>query len=147
MAQLIYKTQFNSLPIERKFKKLVNDPVTRRGINQIIVNMSERYVPVDTGALRKSVQFGPSQIKWTAPYARYLYYGEVYGPNIPIIVFNTVLGFWSPKKKYPTGRDMKYHSPGTGSRWVERMMRNRRQGFKTELTKYMKQRAKEINKQ
>lgn len=73
------------------------------------------YVPMATGTLSQqtAITAGQSwgQIEHTAPYARYVYYGEVYGPNYPIFQAGQIVGWYSPrgKPKRPTGRKMQYN--------------------------------------
>lgn len=57
-----------------------------------------------------------------------MYYGEVYGPNIPIFDDDTGVptGFWSPpgQRKHPTGRQLQYktdRNPLAGAFPIERM--------------------------
>ena len=69
---------------------------------------------------------GSGELRYLSPYARYLYYGEVYGPNIPIYEGEQLVGFFSPKgkKKHPTGRALIYDTsrhPLAGKKWFERM--------------------------
>ena len=86
-------------------------------------------VPFDTGYLvRSAIQasaIGQGLIVYATPYARYLYYGEIYGPNIPIFEGGELAGFCSPKgkKKHPTGRPLSYRgAPERGAYWFERAM-------------------------
>lgn len=86
------------------------------------------YTPFLSGALIKSATIGTvigsGTIKQNTPYARYQYYGEVYGPNIPIIKDGVLEGFYSPPKKSPTGRELQYNkskNPKAGKKWFERM--------------------------
>ena len=66
---------------------------------------------------------GDGMIVYATPYARYLYYGEVYGPNIPIFEGGELAGFRSPPHKYPTGRPLTYNgAPDRGAYWFERAM-------------------------
>jgi len=89
------------------------------------------YTPFVTGVLEKSstlsTVIGSGEVKQNTPYSRYLYYGEVYGPNIPIFENGKLAGFFSPKgqKKHPTGREMKYNTamhPKAGKLWFKRMV-------------------------
>ena len=67
---------------------------------------------------------GQGLIVYATPYARYLYYGEIYGPNFPIFEGGELAGFRSPKgkKKHPTGRPLTYRgAPERGAYWFERM--------------------------
>lgn len=53
------------------------------------------YTPFKMGVLENSATIhtviGSGEIKQITPYARYLYYGKVYGPNYPIVREKTVL--------------------------------------------------------
>lgn len=101
-------------------------------IDKAVIDFNLQYVPWETGTLGKSAytatQIGSGKVVYPGPYARYLYYGEVYGPNIP--VFEDGSGeptrFFSPpgQKKHPTGRELQYAkdlNPLAGSYWLERM--------------------------
>ncbi len=88
------------------------------------------YTPRRNGLLEESVKLGTvigsGTLRYLSPYARYLYYGEVYGPNIPIFEGEQLVGFFSPpgQKKHPTGREMQYDTsrhPQAGKLWFERM--------------------------
>ena len=88
------------------------------------------YTPRRNGMLEQSVKLGTvigsGTLRYLSPYARYLYYGEVYGPNIPIFEGGQLVGFFSPKgqKKHPTGQQMNYDTsrhPQAGKLWFERM--------------------------
>lgn len=101
-------------------------------IDNAVISYNMQYVPWETGTLAKSPyrasQPGSGQVIYPGPYARYQYYGQVYGPNIP--VFDDDSGvptrFFSPpgQKKHPTGRSLQYNqdtNPLAGSYWFERM--------------------------
>ena len=88
------------------------------------------YTPRRNGLLEESVKLGTvlgsGELRYLLPYARYLYYGEIYGPNIPIYEGDRIVGYFSPKgqKKHPTGREMTYDTsrhPQAGKLWFERM--------------------------
>lgn len=101
----------------------------QKKLNQQIVADCEPYVPFRQGALRSSVRFPQGvdggEIQYNTPYAHYLYVGEVYGPNIPIKdAQGNIIGWRSPPKKSPTGRDLQYHTPGTTSKWFEEAKRH-----------------------
>ena len=87
------------------------------------------YVPFDEGVLAGSAntatKIGSGEVVYDTPYARYLYYGEVYGPNIPITENGTITGYWSPPEKHPTGKKLEYSTeknPQAGSHWFDRAM-------------------------
>lgn len=101
-------------------------------IDKSVIDWNLQYCPWETGTLAKSAysatQLGEGKVIYPGPYAHYMYYGEIYGPNIPIFDDNTgePTGFYSPpgRKKRPTGRQMQYATdvnPLAGSFWFERM--------------------------
>lgn len=100
-------------------------------IDKSVIDWGLQYVPWDTGTLGKSpyveTKIGSGIVKYAGPYARYLYYGEVYGPNIPIFDDNSgePSGYWSPpeQEKLPTGRQLQFDTsvnPMAGPFWFER---------------------------
>ena len=122
----------------------LNTALERRGLTpggkvQKVVDLAViRYcdpkVPFDTGTLKHSAitasAIGDGMIVYATPYARYLYYGEVYGPNIPIFETGELAGFYSPpgKAKHPTGRALTYRgAPERGAHWFERAMAEHKQ--------------------
>lgn len=105
----------------------------QQAIDNAVIRLCEDYCPIDTGTLSKSPYSAstPGRVVYDRPYARYLYYGEVWGPNIPVFDDDSgePAGFFSPKdqKKHPTGRQIDYSKsqargkPLAGSFWFERM--------------------------
>lgn len=139
--------------VQKKLQSLLADKEVRRQIHQAYANRTEKYVPLDTGALRESVQVKPGSVSWRIPYAHYMHEGQVYGPNIPILMkYDSAdnqayaVGFWSPpgKRKHPTGRPLKYYTPGTGSHWSTKVMENYvdKMGFQREATQILKRNSK-----
>lgn len=118
-------------------------------IDYHVLKFCDPYLPYDTGALRDSgymnTDIGSGEVVWmpigdspgvvSGPsYAHYMYYGLVYGPNIPIefAADGTPIAWRSPKgkPKYPTGKHLTYdvgHNPLAGSFWFERMKADRLQ--------------------
>lgn len=103
-------------------------------INKCVMDYCQAYTPWDTGTMSQSVytmsDLSGTEVTWQGPYAHYLYYGEVYGPNFPIFEDNTGVptAYFSPPKKYPTGRELQYATdinPLAGSYWFERMKADR----------------------
>lgn len=97
-------------------------------IDSEVIRLCDPKVPFATGVLKHSAitasVIGQGMVVYATPYARYLYYGEVYGPNIPRYEADELAGFWSPpgKKKHPTGRKLTYNgAPERGAFWFERM--------------------------
>lgn len=106
--------------------------LVQQTIDKSVIDWNLQYVPWATGTLGKSAysvtQVGSGEVVYPGPYARYLYFGEVMGPNIP--VFEDDSGeptqFFSPpgKKKHLTGRKLQYSkdvNPLAGAFWFERM--------------------------
>lgn len=124
--------------------------LAQREIDKDCIKLMKPYTPFKMGVLENSATIhtviGSGQITQVTPYARYLYYGKVYGPNFPIvrekdgtkhIVFGhydgdgTIIGWRSPKgkKKHPTGRRLHYSKdkhPLAGKMWFERMKADRK---------------------
>ena len=107
-------------------------------IDNAVLRFSAPYMPMDTGSLIKrsyaATVIGSGRVVFPGPYAHYLYYGEVYGPNIP--VFEDGSGeptrFFSPpgQTKHPTGRKLQYSTdmnPLAGPFWFERMKADHRE--------------------
>lgn len=103
---------------------------TQRYIDSECIRLMVPYTPMRNGLLMESVKLGTvigsGELRYLSPYARYLYYGEIYGPNIPIFDGGELVGFFSPrgKRKHPTGREMTYdisRHPQAGKLWFERM--------------------------
>ena len=87
------------------------------------------YVPFDEGVLAGSAntatEIGSGEVVYDTPYARYQYYGEVYGPSYPIVENGEIVGWRSPPEKFPTGRQLQHnteHNPQAGSHWFDRAM-------------------------
>lgn len=101
-------------------------------IDSEVIRLCDPKVPFATGVLKHSAitasVIGQGMVVYATPYARYLYYGQVYGPNIPLYEAGELAGFWSPpgKKKHPTGRKLTYNgAPERGALWFERMKAER----------------------
>lgn len=97
-------------------------------IDSEVLKLMAPYTPMRTGELMHSATLGTvigsGEIVYIHPGARYLYYGEIYGPNFPIKENGILVGFFSPPKKQPTGRQMQYSKavhPLAGKLWFERM--------------------------
>ncbi len=99
-------------------------------LNMQVVADCDPLIPLQQGALKGSVDYPQGiyggEISWGGeafgvPYAHYQYIGEVYGPNIPKYDdAGNLIGYWSPPKKYPTGKPLHYHTEGTGDHWFEK---------------------------
>lgn len=98
-------------------------------IDAAVIRECYPYVPFAEGVLAGSAntatEIGSGEVVYDTPYARYLYYGEVYGPNIPVVENGVIVGYRSPPEKRPTGRLLKYSreiNHLAGSRWFDRAM-------------------------
>lgn len=110
--------------------------LVQQTIDKCVIDYCIPYCPMETGTLAKSAytatRIGSGEVVYPGPYAHYMYYGEVYGPNIPIFDDDSgePTGFFSPpgRKKSPTGRPLQYSTdlnPLAGSYWFERMKADR----------------------
>jgi hypothetical protein len=105
----------------------------QQAVDRCVIDYSVPYVPGSDLAQSpyEATVIGSGDVVYPRPYARYLYYGEVYGPNIPIHAKGSddPVGYFSPpgQSKHPTGKQMEYSSGGTlaGSYWIERMKADR----------------------
>lgn len=152
--------RFNTKRQEKLLKKL-NSKAVQQGVNEILKDYINKYVPKKSGALRRSARATPDYISWgegIAQYARYQYYGEIYGPNHPIIRGGRIVGWYSTPgvKKYPTGRELGkpgywkgwrfgYTTPGTKHHWDEKFAvkySRWRAAANREVTRYIKKECK-----
>lgn len=92
-------------------------------IYSFLAELFEPYTPIDTGTLLDSVVVTSDGIMYDLDpdYAHYVYEGEIYGPNIPVVDKDGNLRWVSPKgkPKYPTGRYMSYQNPLATRHWDE----------------------------
>jgi len=97
-------------------------------IDRKCIQQMKPYTPFRTGMLERSATLGTvigsGHIVYNSPYARYQYYGVVYGPNIPIYENGILVGFRSPKQKHKTNRMLTYSKarhPQAQRLWFETM--------------------------
>ena len=106
--------------------------LVQQTIDKAVIDWDLQYCPWETGSLAKGAYTatvpGSGRVVYSGPYARYLYYGQVYGPNIPMFDDNSgePTRFFSPpdQKKHPTGKALQYSTdvnPMAGPFWFERM--------------------------
>ena len=76
----------------------------------------DKYVPYANGDLRRNVTETSDSVIYKTPYAHYMYEGELY-------VDPETGSSWARKDaiKVPTGKRLRYHTPGTGKYWDKRM--------------------------
>ena len=104
---------------------------TQKYVDSECIRLMVKYTPARNNILYKAAtlgtKIGSGHIYYNSPYARYLYYGEIYGPNIPIYEQGKLVGFYSPPSKSPTGREMQYDTarhPQAQKLWFEVMKTN-----------------------
>ena len=107
-------------------RNLENGGKVQAAIDNAVLRYIDPYVPMETGTFKNKARqdSSPGKIVYNDPRARYLYYGEVYGPNIPIFEDGELVGFFSRKgqPKHPTGRELHFRGePMRGAFWFERM--------------------------
>lgn len=105
----------------------------QKAVDKAVIDYMMPYWAWDTGNLARSAynatDIGSGIVIYPGPYAHYMYYGEIYGPNFPTEIDEdgNVLQWRSPagQKKHPTGRFMKYKkdaNPKAGWFPFQRMM-------------------------
>lgn len=102
-------------------------------IDNAVISYAMQYCPWETGTLARSPYTasppGGGHVIYQTPYARYLYYGMVMGPNIPVFEDDSGVPtrFYSPpgKEKHLTGKFLTYkqdQNPLAGAFWIPRML-------------------------
>lgn len=136
--------------LQKELLATLNSDTVHKNVNEIIKDAIEDYVPLESGDLRDSARVGPTQIEYTVNYARYQYYGEVYGPNYWVPITKNADGTWNkdgpwgwrspPGKntKFATGKPLTYHTAGTYAFWYEVAMTQNRASINQRITRYLK---------
>ena len=142
---------------QRKLLEMLGDKNVQKQINTRIKDAINEFVPMKTGALRRSAIVTHNSISWGRglPYARYQYYGEVYGPNLPIVRGGTIVGWYSipGMKKQPTGRELGvpgewmgwkfgYTTPNTHHHWDKYFTYLPKMRPNLEITRFLKAECK-----
>ena len=103
-------------------------------IDSECIRLMVPYTPMRNGILMKNAVMGTTigsgQIVYNSPYARYQYYGVVYGPNIPILKNGKIVGFYSPPQKHSMNRPLEYDTsrhPKAQKMWFEAMKADKRE--------------------
>ena len=133
--------------IQTKLQDLVQDETVRLQIHNLLAQMCDPYVPMESGNLAQTIEITPDYVRYTSPYAHYQYVGEIYGPSYPIIENGIIVGWRSPPKKSPTGRDITYSTevhPLATSHWDKVMMSDKGEEFSAKVTEILERRAKEL---
>lgn len=88
-------------------------------------NEMEDFIPYDNGFLRMLKDVGYDYVEYQSPYAHYEYIGELYVDPVTGkgAFFSEDYGFWSRPnvEKIPSGKQLNYHTAGTGNYWDKRM--------------------------
>lgn len=116
--------------VQKQFTNMVNHRITR-------------YMPAGPQAVLstklKRIK-SPTGIEVAGPYAHYQYKGEIWGPNIPVKRNGTIVRFYSPPRKHPTGRQMKHsraYNDRAGPNWDKRLMAEEGAAIAADLQKYI----------
>lgn len=144
--------------MQKELTAITGDTKAAKATNKIFVEMCNKYVPYETGALQAAGRYTEKSAIWDTEYAHYMYEGIIYGPNIPIYaafkyygLVPIILGWYSPKgkKKYPTNRKMTYHlngNPLASRHWDEKMLQRDRKAFNLRVTNELKRIASKKKK-
>lgn len=127
MSRVTVNVNIDDDEIQNKLNRILSDPSVGLAIHNLLAKMCDPYVPMDEGHLAQTLEITPHYVRYTSPYAHYMYEGIVYGPNIPIIKDGVITGWFSPpgKAKHPTGKDIEYDlskHPLASRHWDKRMM-------------------------
>lgn len=135
--------------LQMKLENLI-DAKTMLEVHKTFEKMCVPYVPMDEGILVSTTQVTPEYVRYTQPYAHYMYVGEVYGPNIPMKDKDgNIIGWRSPKDKdkYPTGRQIHYNTEKhmlASKEWDKAMMAAQGEEFTQAVKDILVRRAKEL---
>lgn len=132
-----------------KLDALVDDQTMMR-VYKLLARMCEPYVPWQYGNLANTIEITPEYLRYVQEYAHYIYTGEIYGPNIPIIENGIIVDWRSPKgkgSKHPTDRPIQYstsvHTNAT-SEWDKAMMREHGDEFTQQVKEILLLKAREL---
>lgn len=106
--------------------------------------LMDSYVPMESGVLKNTKTYPSNhEIKYTSPYAHYMYKGVVYiSPTLGVSGVPTSNGkWWSPKgeTKIPSGKSIKYRgAPKRGKEWDKRMKNDRKNDIIRDVENYLK---------
>lgn len=147
--ELSIDVHINTDRLKRQFEALADDECMYQ-IHNLFYKMNDPYVPMQEGMLaHTNVEITKDSVRYNTPYAHYMYVGEVYGPNYPIIEDGIVVGWFSPrgKKKEPTGEKIVYSKeqhPFASKEWDKAMMRDKGDIFLNQVKEILLRRCKEL---
>ena len=142
---------------QEELLKMLEDKQVRKHINTLVKDAINPFVPMKSGALRRSAIVTHLSITWGRglKYAGYQYRGEVYGPNYPIVRSGTIIGWYSKPgvRKHPTGRELGlpgewkgwkfgYTTPGTKHHWDSKFSHDVKLRTNQSITRYLKSECK-----
>ncbi len=131
-----------------KLINMLNDKSVQKQINTYIKDAITPFVPMQSGALRRSAIVTPNSITWGRglPYARYQYEGFVYKPNLVASAnggFGETFFYSIPgRRKIKSNQKIVYHTPGTRDHWDESFKGFVRLKTNQQITRYLKAECK-----
>lgn len=116
---ILVSTNFNNL--REEIKVIPSNRQLRKEINESFIQYYDWLTPSgETEELRNSAEATATGIRYSTPYAAYMYYGQVMGPNIPYYKDGELKWFSPPgKEKYLKHQTIYYQGDGT-SHWDEK---------------------------
>ena len=138
---------------------LLHDKSIRSEVNLMIGNAINDYVPMKTGALKRSLRAYPEYISWGTGLRKdrveYQYTGIVYKKNYPIMKNKVIVGWYSKGDRYPStemlgekqgqtykGWTFGYSTPGTQSQWLEVYHGTLKSQTNLAITRFLKRKCK-----
>lgn len=101
--------EFNDKELKKRLE------AAQRRLDILVAINSTRYVPVDSGVLRNSVNYlTPGEVSWNTPYAHYQYMGK----DMIGIETKRHRAMKDEAKEY-NGKLLKYSEPEATPEWVE----------------------------
>lgn len=112
---------------------LDKDGKVTRYLRDEVERMSNKYIPFQNGNLRR-LKSHPSnhEIKYTAPYAKFIYYGKL------MLGKNGSAWVRYGERKYVTSKNLKYHTSGTGPKWEQKMLQKEGNTLRKNVENYIK---------
>ena len=91
------------------------------------------YIPGGAGGQLAKLKTYPSnhEIKYTSPYSHYQYTGK------EMVAENGSAWAKKGEKKHYSGRDLKYHTSGTGPKWDKLMLQRRKDDLVKDVENYI----------
>ena len=139
--------------IVNQVNSIIDDTYVRVAVHRLLAEMTEKYLPYDTGVLNNSVRYTQDAVIYEGiPYAHYVYEGIVYGPNYKYIDKDGNERWYSipgmtKQPKEPT-QLMKYkkstHPDATGH-WDRVMLENDGDEFVDRILQIIQRRQSKIN--